>query len=428
MTHRTLHHHHDPVRQRPSAPGLRAGTRAGRRARPLPPERGEQVRFQTGTDDNSLKNVLAAEAAGSASRSSWTRNAAAFTGLAGPLSLSVDDLIRTSRDPRHRPGSNACGGPAPTRATCTASTTRASTASAASSSTPRPNLTRRALPRARHPAPAGLGGKLVLPPVPLRRPAARPHRRRHDAYRASRTPQRGPGSSSHGGLEDFSISRSHRPGPRLGHPGARRPRPGDLRVVGRARQLPHRPGLRRRRRGPQPLVDRSVDSRIHLLGKGVLRFHAVYWPAILLSAGRGRCRPTSWCTATSPTTAARSANPAAPRSTRYDLVGQYGTDAVRWWLLREVPRGADADYTIDRLVSRANEELANGLGNLVNRVVAMIHRYGRDTLPAPKGQPPDRGSWRGSSRRRTVWHPASSTQRWPTSTTAGPPLRSGSRR
>src|SRR5580658_7304088 len=65
---------------------------------------GDQVRFQTGTDDNSLKNVLAAEAAGTSVQELVDANAAAFVALAGPLSLSVDDVIRTSTDPRHRPG------------------------------------------------------------------------------------------------------------------------------------------------------------------------------------------------------------------------------------------------------------------------------------------------------------------------------------
>src|ERR1700730_15560481 len=65
---------------------------------------GEQVRFQAGTDDNSLKNVLAAQAAGLGVQEFVDANAAAFTGLAEPLSLSVDDLIRTSSDPRHRAG------------------------------------------------------------------------------------------------------------------------------------------------------------------------------------------------------------------------------------------------------------------------------------------------------------------------------------
>ena len=65
---------------------------------------GEQVRFQAGTDENSLKNVLAAEAAGVGVQEFVDASAAAFTGLAEPLSLSVDDLIRTSSDPRHRAG------------------------------------------------------------------------------------------------------------------------------------------------------------------------------------------------------------------------------------------------------------------------------------------------------------------------------------
>ena len=66
--------------------------------------RGEAVRFQSGTDDNSLKNVLAAGAAGTGVREFVDRNAGAFAALGGVLSLTVDDFIRTSRDPRHRPG------------------------------------------------------------------------------------------------------------------------------------------------------------------------------------------------------------------------------------------------------------------------------------------------------------------------------------
>ena len=72
----------------------------------------------------------------------------------------------------------------------------------------------------------------------------------------------------------------------------------------------------------------------------------------------------------------------------YALVGAFGTDAVRWWLLREVPWGADADFTIDRLVARANDELANGFGNLVNRVVSLIHRYRDGHVPATTASAP----------------------------------------
>jgi methionyl-tRNA synthetase len=72
----------------------------------------------------------------------------------------------------------------------------------------------------------------------------------------------------------------------------------------------------------------------------------------------------------------------------YDLADRYGTDAVRWWLLREVPKGADADFTAGRLVARANDELANGFGNLVNRVVSMIHQYCDGRVPRPGGGAP----------------------------------------
>ena len=60
---------------------------------------------------------------------------------------------------------------------------------------------------------------------------------------------------------------------------------------------------------------------------------------------------------------------------------QFGTDSVRWWLLGEVPRVGDADFTVARLIARANADLAGGLGNLVSRTVAMVHRYRGGVVP-----------------------------------------------
>jgi methionyl-tRNA synthetase len=110
------------------------------------------------------------------------------------------------------------------------------------------------------------------------------------------------------------------------------------------------------------------------VGKGVLRFHAVYWPAMLLSAGQPL--PTDilvhgYLTIGGHKISKSSGTTVDPAA----LASTYGTDAVRWWLLREVPRVGDADFTIERLIARANDELANGLGNLVHRVISMIHRY-----------------------------------------------------
>jgi methionyl-tRNA synthetase len=141
----------------------------------------------------------------------------------------------------------------------------------------------------------------------------------------------------------------------------------------------------------------SASRRIHLLGKGVLRFHAVYWPAMLLSAGEAV--PTDivvhgYLTANG----AKISKSGGATVDPYDLAGDFGTDAVRWWLLREVPRGADADFTVDRLVSRANDELANGLGNLANRVVTMIHRYRDGRAPAATASAPDAAALDGAIR------------------------------
>src|SRR5262249_51962007 len=125
----------------------------------------------------------------------------------------------------------------------------------------------------------------------------------------------------------------------------------------------------------------GASRRVHLLGKGVLRFHAVYWPAMLASAGLPL--PTDIIVHDYLTVDGRkisksggaTVDPAA-------LAGEYGTDAIRWWLLRDVPRIGDADFTRERLVHRANDELAHGIGNLVNRVVAMVGKY-RDGLVPP---------------------------------------------
>jgi methionyl-tRNA synthetase len=141
----------------------------------------------------------------------------------------------------------------------------------------------------------------------------------------------------------------------------------------------------------------GASRRVHLLGKGVLRFHAVYWPAMLLSAGEAV--PTDIAVHGYLTDNGRKISKSSGATVDpYDLVGEYGTDPVRWWLLREVPRGADADFTAGRLVRRANDELANGFGNLVNRVVAMIHRYRDGRVPPTVAGAPDAAALDGAIR------------------------------
>src|SRR5215469_2927453 len=346
---------------------------------------GDQVRFQAGTDDNSLKNVLAAEAAGTPVQEFVDASAAAFTGLAEPLSLSVDDLIRTSTDPRHRRGVE-----------------RLWQACAA----------RGDLYRKHYEGLYCVGCEQFYTPTELDGGRCPDHETVPDLvseenwfFRLSRyagqlrglvadgTIRIEPAGRRNevlalidGGLEDFSVSRSTERARGWGIPVPGDP--GQVIYVWWDALGNYLTALDYAADGDN--LTRwwtGASRRIHLLGKGVLRFHAVYWPAMLLSAGEAV--PTDIAVHGYLTENGRKISKSSGATVDpYDLVGKYGTDAVRWWLLREIPRGADADFTVDRLVSRANDELANGFGNLVNRVVTMIHRYRDGHVPATTASAP----------------------------------------
>jgi methionyl-tRNA synthetase len=121
-------------------------------------------------------------------------------------------------------------------------------------------------------------------------------------------------------------------------------------------------------------------ERLHVIGKGILRFHAVYWPAMLLAAGLPL--PTAvfvhgYFTVEGQKMSKSVGNVVDPQ----DVIAQYGAAALRWYLLREVHPTADADFNVARVVARYNTDLANDLGNLLNRVNAMLHRYRGGVVP-----------------------------------------------
>ncbi len=129
-------------------------------------------------------------------------------------------------------------------------------------------------------------------------------------------------------------------------------------------------------------------ERVHVIGKGIVRFHAVHWLALLLSAGHEL--PTGilvhdYLTVDGAKLAKSAGNTVDP----VELTTRYGTDAVRWWLLREPAPLGDTDFTVERLVRRADHDLANGLGNLVHRVLALAWRL-RDGWIPETGVPPGR--------------------------------------
>ena len=135
---------------------------------------------------------------------------------------------------------------------------------------------------------------------------------------------------------------------------------------------------------------RYWPADIHLIGKDVVRFHAVYWPAFLMSAGiplpkqvyghgfllsRGEKMSKSVGNVIDPMV----------------LADRFGVDALRYFLLREVSFGQDGSYSAEAIVNRANAELANSFGNLAQRTLSMIHKNLDGILPVPGETLEDKG-------------------------------------
>ncbi len=130
------------------------------------------------------------------------------------------------------------------------------------------------------------------------------------------------------------------------------------------------------------LMSRYWPADLHMIGKDIIRFHAVYWPAFLMAAGlepplrvfghgfiynRGEKMSKSVGNVISPD----------------DLLAQYGLDPIRYFLLRDVAYGQDGDISHDAVIQRMNSDLANDLGNLAQRSLSMIAKNGGGQVPQP---------------------------------------------
>lgn len=124
----------------------------------------------------------------------------------------------------------------------------------------------------------------------------------------------------------------------------------------------------------------EAERRIHVVGKGVTRFHVVYWPAMLMSAELPL--PTDvvvhgYITASGMKISKSLGNAVDPR----DLIDRFGASAVRYYLLAAFSPFTDGDFSEERLIERYNSDLANGLGNLVSRATSMTVRYREGVVP-----------------------------------------------
>ena len=123
---------------------------------------------------------------------------------------------------------------------------------------------------------------------------------------------------------------------------------------------------------------------VHLVGKDILRFHAIIWPAMCMAAGIEPPRQVAahgWLLVGGEKMSKTSANQIAPS----ELVDTFGTDGYRYHFLRDVSFGPDGNFSWEGMVERYNADLANDLGNLANRVLNMAERYREGRVPAVAG-------------------------------------------
>lgn len=136
------------------------------------------------------------------------------------------------------------------------------------------------------------------------------------------------------------------------------------------------------------LFQRYWPADIHVIGKGISRFHAVYWPAMLLSAGLPLPKSIfihGYVSVNGQKMSKSLNNVVDP----FSLIHSYGADAVRYYLLREIPPAEDGDFSEEKFVERYNADLANDLGNLVSRVSTMVERYVAGVVSAVALPEPD---------------------------------------
>lgn len=342
--------------------------------------RGRDVRFQTGTDENSLKNVQAAEKEGIATADLVARNSQRFADLRSPLGLSFDDFIRTSAEPRHAEGAH-----------------RLWAACARNDDFYRQSYEglycvgceqfygEDELVDGRCPTHATVPERVAEENWFFRLSAYQDDLIRlieSDALRiAPATRKNEVLSFIRGGLADFSVSRS------------------EARAKGWGIRVPDDPGqvmyvwfdalsnyiTALDYAGDGAAYRRwwaECPDRVHVIGKDIIRFHCVYWPAMLLSAGVPL--PTEifihgFITLSGGKMSKSAGNVLDPLA----LVETYGLDALRYYLLRHIRSTEDGDFTLERFIAAHNADLADQLGNLLRRTTSMTNRYFGGLVPTP---------------------------------------------
>lgn len=137
---------------------------------------------------------------------------------------------------------------------------------------------------------------------------------------------------------------------------------------------------------PGELYKKYWPADVHVIGKDILRFHTIYWPIILMALGEPLPKQVfghPWLLSGVDKMSKSKGNVMYAD----DLVRHFGVDGIRYYLLSEMPYANDGTITYQNIIARYNSDLANTLGNLVNRTVAMIHKYFGGTVAKPTAEP-----------------------------------------
>lgn len=339
---------------------------------------GQDTRFLSGTDENSLTVVQAAEIANEPIEGLVERFADAFEAAQHPLDVHYDDFIRTSTDPRHFPGAQklwrkcADAGDIYKRhyqgKYCIKCERFYREEELVDGMCPIHGTPPETVDEENYFFRLSKYQDQLLELIESNTLLVQPEHRREEMLSFIRS-----------GLEDFSISRQALRGKGWGVPVP--DDPDQVMYVWVDALSNYITALDYATDGElYERYWRHSAERVHVVGKDIIRFHVVYWPALLLSAGEPI--PTTvnvheFLLLGGEKISKSRGNTVDP----LELVEIYSTDALRYWYVREMTRNGDGNFSEERLIARYNQDLANDLGNLVNRSIGMLQRYRGGVVP-----------------------------------------------